>query len=147
MHFVVSGGWVVGWSGGVGGRVAGYGHCSVTVLARFCTLFLARFCPSLPYLACQSTPYMHSSLPVWCAYLVSTLPVHPGYTTPGTPPATVLRSCSSTALRVSPDTRGAHSRLHRWTDSLGSSPGPLLAWVLPADRHPLFATGCHPAVP
>ena len=73
-------------------------------------------------------------------------PCHPA--TPGTPPCTPrtrTRTAPSSACSGSRGRcRGAQSGLHPGTDWPGSSPG-LLHWpVLPADRHPLFTTSCHP---
>ena len=40
----------------------------------------------------------------------------------------------------------AHSWLHRRSHALSMSPGPLNTARLPADRHPLLATPCHPVM-
>ena len=90
---------------------------------------------------------MHSSTLVQCASFGCTLvPHHPGYThpAPAVPPRPHGTGLSTHGARSG---HWAQSWLHRWSDSLGMSPGPVLLHGLPADRHPLFATPCHPAVP
>ena len=138
---------VSGVSGGVSGGGSGVGYGTVLGTVGHCSghcsvLLLAPPCPSL---ACHSTPYMHSSLPGQCASLQLTL--YP--CTPGTP--TTHRCRVRTAHRVPrcghtcQTPRGAHSGLHQGTDWPSMSPGPVLSGTVPADRHPLFTTSCHPA--
>ena len=88
-------------------------------------------------------PYMHSSDPVQCARLRTTLPPR----TPGTPPAPAGATRSSphspACTRDTRDTSWAHSWLHPWPDSLLMSPGPVHWPALPADRHPWFTNRRH----
>ena len=135
---------MVGRLVGSGGHYGWFWHWFCTVLYWFWHCSVHCPCPSMPYLALSDTS-VYALVP---AVVVRVLRVDPAL-----PPR--VHPCHHARHRYgrvrTTDRcrrhRGAQSGLQQGTDSLGSSPGPLLWPGYPADRHPTLATPCHLAVP